>query len=396
MQPIHQRFDVGFRYAVHFTEDAFAPANATLVEALGERSTPGPARALIALDEGARLAHPALKGAIEAYARAHADALEWVAPPLAVPGGEAAKNDPAVVDRLLRAIKSARLCRHSYVVAVGGGAALDAIGYAAAIAHRGLRLIRMPTTVLAQCDSGVGVKNAVNAFGKKNFLGVFAPPFAVVNDFALLRSLSERDWRAGLAEAVKVAVVKDADFFARLESSAAALIAREEVRSREIIRHCARLHLEHIARGGDPFELGSSRPLDFGHWSAHKLEQLTEYRIRHGEAVAIGIALDTLYAEAIEAIDAGSARRIVELLVALGFDLFPPEVASAIDRPESLLAGLEEFREHLGGGLTILLPAAVGRAVEVNAIDSEAMIASLARLESLARGIGPAAEGDAV
>ena len=93
------------------------------------------------------------------------------------------------------------------MVAIGGGAVLDAVGYAAATAHRGVRLIRVPTTVLSQDDSAVGVKNGINAFGKKNFVGSFAPPHAVLNDFDLLRTLQDRDWRAGISEAVKVALL---------------------------------------------------------------------------------------------------------------------------------------------------------------------------------------------
>ena len=121
-----------------------------------------------------------------------------------------------------RAIHEYGIDRHAYVLAVGGGALLDMVGYAAATAHRGVRLVRVPTTVLSQNDSGIGVKNSVNAFGKKNFLGTFAPPFAVFNDFTFLTTLSDRDWRAGISEAIKVALLKDATFFAFLEEHATA------------------------------------------------------------------------------------------------------------------------------------------------------------------------------
>src|SRR5207249_9146075 len=105
----------------------------------------------------------------------------------------------------------------SYIIGIGGGTLLDVVGLAAATAHRGVRHVRIPTTTLSQNDSGVGVKNGINAFGKKNFIGAFAPPFAVINDFQLLASLSERDKRAGYVEAVKVALIRDAYFFASLD-----------------------------------------------------------------------------------------------------------------------------------------------------------------------------------
>src|SRR5204862_561409 len=127
--------------------------------------------------------------------------------------GERVKNKHDWVLRVHHAIERAGLCRHSFLAAVGGGAVLDMAGLAAATAHRGIRHIRIPTTVLSQNDSGIGVKNGVNAFGKKNFLGTFAPPFAVINDSGFLTTLDDRDWRSGIAEAIKVALIKDAPFF---------------------------------------------------------------------------------------------------------------------------------------------------------------------------------------
>src|SRR6185312_16684743 len=152
-----------------------------------------------------------------------------------------------------------------------------------------------PTTVLAQNDAGIGVKNGINAFGAKNMLGTFAAPFAVINDGRFLATLGERDRIAGMAEAVKVALVRDAKFFAWLRAAAPRLAAFDRDAVAQSIRRCAELHLAHIATGGDPFELGNARPLDFGHWAAHKLEVMTDHALRHGEAVALGMALDARY-----------------------------------------------------------------------------------------------------
>src|SRR6185369_10597341 len=261
---------------------------------------------------------PDLAAAIGRYVDRHGERLALVAPPVVIPGGERSKNDPAVLADLHARLHRLGVSTQSVVVIVGGGAVLDMVGYAAATTHRGVRVVRVPTTVLAQNDSGVSVKNGVNAFGAKNFLGTFAPPFAVVNDRQFLSTLARRDVIAGMAEAVKVALVRDADFFAWNETHASALAGGDLDRVAEQTERAAALHLAHIAGSGDPFELGSARPLDFGHWAAHKLEMLTEHRLRHGEAVAIGMALDTCYATEVGLLSAADRDRVLALLRALG------------------------------------------------------------------------------
>jgi 3-dehydroquinate synthase len=376
-----QSIQVTFRYPVVFTTDLFSAENPTLNEILGRKpERHPPVRLLFVIDRGVVEAQPDLLNAIERHCLGYAGRLETVGPPLVIEGGEEAKNNPLVLEQVLAAIHAARLCRHSYVAAIGGGAVLDVVGYAAATAHRGLRLIRVPTTVLAQDDSAMGVKNGVNAFGQKNYLGSFSPPFAVINDFAFLRTLSERDWRSGISEAIKVALVRDPAFFDLLERDAALLAARDADAMERLVRRSARLHLAHVATGGDPFELGSSRPLDFGHWAAHKLEQLTGHRLRHGEAVAIGIALDSSYAYRRGFLAEQDWRRILDLLVAVGFDLWAPELSQDLENPDAdgcVLHGLEEFREHLGGDLTIMMLRGIGQPFDVHEIDRDAMIRSI-------------------
>ncbi|MGN6032799.1 MAG: 3-dehydroquinate synthase, partial [Thermomicrobiales bacterium] len=299
--------------------------------------------------------------------------------------GEAVKNTLAEVDRIQAAIERHGIDRQSYVIAIGGGALLDMAGYAAATAHRGVRLIRVPTTVLSQDDSGVGVKNSVNAFGKKNFLGTFAPPYAVINDMALLDRLPQREWIGGVSEAVKVSLLKDAAFFAFIEANAAAIVARDRDTMRRVIYRSAELHLQHIATAGDPFEFGSSRPLDFGHWSAHKLEQLSNYTWRHGEAVSIGISLDSTYAYLAGMLDEAAWNRILDVFDALGLPTFAPEYVGMLDEATgkpAVLAGLDEFREHLGGQLTIMLLRDIGDGVEVHEMDEATILRSIALLGS--------------
>jgi 3-dehydroquinate synthase len=364
---IVQRFSVPFEYPVYFTRDAFAETNRDLVLALSRREPSRRHRCLFVVEERVAELWPQLSSSIPGYVEAHGHALELACEPQIVLGTEAAKNDASAPERLHRCFDLAKMDRQSVVVIVGGGALQDLVGYAAATAHRGLRVARLPTTVLGQADSGVGVKNGVNAFGKKNFLGSFAPPFAVLNDHDFLSTLPVRDAVAGMAEAVKVALIKDAAFFAWLEAHAQALARLEPSALATLIRHSARLHLEHIANGGDPFELGSARPLDFGHWAAHKLESLSGYLLPHGEAVAIGLALDTRYSFEIGRIDAATLERVVGLLQTLGLPLWH----AALSREAELLAGLQEFREHLGGELTVTLLGGVGHGFEVHELDAE-------------------------
>ncbi len=382
MSAIRRSIQVSYELRVLFTRRLFHADNLVLRSLLADNPASAPAKVLIVLDETLAQAQPDLIPQIEAYFALHKDQLKLVCPPIVIEGGERTKNSYFHVSEIHSQIDRHHIDRHSFVIAIGGGALLDMAGLAAATAHRGVRHIRVPTTTLSQADSGVGVKNGINAFGKKNFIGSFAPPFAVINDFNFLISLSPRDKRAGYVEAIKVALIKDREFFDFLERSASQLRDCAPEAMEKLIFRCAELHLDHISTSGDPFETGSSRPLDFGHWAAHKLEQLSDYTIRHGEAVAIGIALDTLYSRDAGLLDAASTERILALLENLGFDLFASELLH-VNTHNSLLVleGLEEFREHLGGELTITLLEQIGRGVEVHEMSTLKVISGIKELQ---------------
>jgi len=380
-ETIQQDVQVNFHYGVHFTQGLFQLENTLFKDTLRPFLPQNPARFLCIIDQSVSSAHPNLTEDIQAYANHYADSLSLAASPIIVPGGEQSKNEHEHITAIIDAVNQYRIDRHSYIVAIGGGAAVDMIGYAAAIAHRGVRVVRVPTTVLGQNDAAVGVKNAVNAYDKKNFLGTFVPPYAVLNDFDFLETLENRDWIAGVSEAVKVALLKDAAFFDYIEDHALDLVSRDMDAMGWVIYRCAQLHLEHIATSGDPFEFGSSRPLDFGHWAAHKLEQLTDYDLRHGEAVAIGIALDTIYSHLTGRLSEGAMNRVLDTFQALGFQLYVPELeATNAESIKHVYAGLDEFREHLGGVLTIMLLEGIGQGVEVHEIDQAVMDEAITKL----------------
>ena len=377
----HQEFSVRYDYPVHFTEHLFARDNPVFVQSIVRREPTKRHRVVVFVDANVAASWPALVHDIAAYAEVHAESLELVGRPEVVAGGEQVKNDPALVTSLQRRLVELNIDRHAFVVGIGGGAFLDLIGFVAATTHRGIRHIRVPTTVLGQNDSGVGVKNGINAFGMKNLLGSFSPPFAVLNDADFLRTLHPRDKIAGIAEAVKVALIRDGLFFEWLEGNAEALRECAPAAMARMIRRCAELHMRQIAHGGDPFETGSARPLDYGHWSAHKLEGLSGHELRHGEAVAIGLALDTRYSVQVGMLAPGGEERVYKLLKQLGFYLWHPAMETRDEQGRMLiLRGIEEFREHLGGELTITLLRDIGRGEEIHTMDNNEILHAMAWL----------------
>lgn len=356
---------VSFQHRVRFTRGAFAPGNRLMADLLETR---GHSKVLVFVENGLKEFFPQLEGEIQDYfsdlSGLRLTGVEWLA------GGEEAKRDDSVYLDAMAAIEHHHIDRHSYVVVIGGGAFLDVIGFAAATGHRGVRLVRFPTTTLSQDDSGVGVKNGINAFGKKNFIGTFAVPYAVVNDFQFLHTQPMLTRRAGLIEAVKVALVRDGEFFDWLEKNVRGLLSLNEATLEEAVQRSAVHHARHIAQGGDPFELGSSRPLDYGHWAAHKLEQLTDFELSHGEAVSVGVSLDTLYAAKVGLLEAVDAERVLKLIEGLELPIWH-EALELKDQKgrRRVFNGLEEFREHLGGELTVLLLKETGVGVDVHEID---------------------------
>ena len=374
---IKQSFKVEYEYQLYFTSGLFNIDNPLFKKLIADYKTFEPVKLLFIVDDGVKNNHPDLISQIISYCNGNSDTLKHTET-IVVSGGEQAKNGDDSIEQVLKGINENKICRHSFVIAIGGGAIIDMVGYAAAIAHRGVKLIRIPTTVLSQNDSAVGVKNSVNAFKKKNFLGTFAPPYAIINDSDFLETLEQRDWISGISEAIKVSLIKDEKFFQYIADHAIALKNREMDSMQYVIYKCAEMHMQHIAQGGDPFESGSSRPLDFGHWAAHKMEFMTGYSMRHGEAVAKGIALDITYAQLIGLISEADLQHILDVMIAIGFDLsLPVNTSSEI---ESLLNGIEEFREHLGGQLTITLISGLGIKHDVHTIDLKLMKQAIEKL----------------
>ncbi|MBP82599.1 MAG: 3-dehydroquinate synthase [Verrucomicrobiales bacterium] len=378
---IQRAIPITFQHRVSFTHGAFDAKNHILRDLVADSCELGEqSKVMVLLDSGVSDSNHGLAEKISQYFAVHVDTLNLVTEPLIMPGGEPCKNNWSLVEKIWRAVEFHKVCRHSYIVAIGGGAFLDLAGFGASTAHRGIRLIRMPTTTLSQGDGGVGVKNGVNYFGKKNWVGNFAVPFAIVNDLEFISTLPDRACRDGIIEAIKVALIRDKDFYQYLAANANKLGSLETRQLELAIRRSAENHVDHIATTGDPFEYGSARPLDFGHWVAHKLEQLSEFKVSHGEAVAIGMAVDIIYSVHVGLLARRTADEILNLIQTVGFKLWSSYLDQEQHGRPVILAGLEEFREHLGGKLTITLVPEIGEKLEVHEMDEDAILKSLEEL----------------
>ncbi|MBL7187508.1 MAG: 3-dehydroquinate synthase [Phycisphaerae bacterium] len=367
-------FSCKFTHRLRFTANVFAAGNDTLSEILSEQSGHC-SNVAVFVDANVARSRVNLADEIGNYFKRY---LPEKSPKvLIIPGGEQIKNTELDFKRILDDLEQSRLCRKSFVIAVGGGAVLDAVGFAASITHRGLRLIRIATTTLSQADSAMAVKNGINAFGKKNYMGVFAAPWAIINDEATLETLTTDHWLAGFSEAIKVALLKDPLLFEYIHRNCDRVRSRNLKIAIPIIRRSGRLHFDHITQNGDPFERQDARPLDFGHWSAHKLEQMSGFELSHGQAVAIGIAIDATYANFMGWLCDANHQRILECLNRIGFRLYHRVMRQA----NTLLGGLDEFQEHLGGRLTIPSISRIGETFDIFEIDTNQMLAAISYLK---------------
>ncbi len=372
---VNQSFDVRFDYPVHFTEDAFSPDNSLLAKTFDRLHEGRRHRVAVVIDEGLLNENRGLDKKVYRYFHDSGFNIEMAGAVSSFPGGADAKTGYRNMESLIWNLGNLHMDRQSFVLAIGGGSMLDAVGLAVSMVHRGLRLARMPSTTLAQCDAGIGVKNGIDEHGQKNFMGTFAPPFAVINDFTLLESLPDEHWRGGVSEAFKVALIRDKEFFESLCRNADALRRRDSEAMKDAVHRCAQIHLQHIATSGDPFETGSARPLDFGHWSAHRLEILSGHRISHGQAVAVGIALDCFYSWRKNLISERDFRSVIDGFDAAGLPFYAAELnLRRADGEHEILQGLSDFREHLGGRLTLTLPKGIGAQIDVNHVDASCML----------------------
>ena len=291
----------------------------------------------------------------ERYAAAVVEALGGDIPVLAIPPGEAEKSRARWAD-LTDQLLALGCGRDSAIVALGGGVVGDLAGFVAATYLRGVPYVQVPTTLLAMVDASVGGKTAVDVPAGKNLVGAFHPPSAVVADVLTLHTLPNPDLRAGLAEVLKHGVVADAGYFDDAVAALPAVIARRgslDVLVGLVARSVA------IKAGvvtQDPTEQGLRKTLNFGHTLGHAVEQLSGYRLRHGEAVAIGMHLEARLAERVGIAESGTAARIAAALELAGL----PHALPAEMAPDLVLAGTRSDKKARAGRVAYALPRRVG------------------------------------
>lgn len=373
---IKQSFKINFKYNIFFTKNVFDINNQLLIDILNQKTTTKK-NIIIFIDKNVLKAHINLETNILNYINKNKKYIILKCTPIKITGGEKIKNHYKLVKHIYSLINKYKICRQSFIISIGGGTMQDLLGYIASTAHRGVKLIRIPTTVLSQDDSGVGVKNGINFLNKKNFIGCFSVPFAVINDSTFLNSLKNKEFIDGFSEAIKVALIKDSNLFELIARNTQKIIKRYSIITKKIIYYCAKLHAKHISQEGDPFETLSSRPLDFGHWLAHKLESLTKYKITHGEAVGIGIILDCTYSYLIKLLPKKSWKKIIKTFIDLKLSIYTNELLQKYNNIYILFDGLEEFREHLGGKLTITLIKNIGIKIDVHHINTHIYIKAI-------------------
>ncbi len=347
--------------------DAFGPF---VREAL-DRSWAGRGSRKALLVADSNLAELGLASAYEAALSAAGIAPETVL----VPPGEGSKS-LAGAARLYDALVAFKADRHTVIVALGGGVIGDLAGFVAATYARGLPLVMVPTTLLAQVDSSVGGKVGINHPDAKNLIGAFYQPVGVWIDTGTLDSLPLREVRCGLAEVVKYGVIMDAPFFADLERDAGLILARDPCACLRIVGRCCRLKAQVVVQD-EREETGLRAILNFGHTVGHAIEAVAGYggEFQHGEAVAVGMVAECRLAERLGWISPDVTGRLVRLL-----DRFRlPTSAPGLDQ-ERLLEAMSRDKKNLGGKIRFVLPRTIGRVETTDlptASDVRAMLAEL-------------------
>jgi 3-dehydroquinate synthase len=303
---------------------------------------------------------------------------------LVLPAGEATKT-LAWFEEIMDRLTAARFNRDATLIALGGGVIGDLAGFAAACYQRGIAYVQVPTTLLAQVDSSVGGKTAVNHPRGKNLIGAFHQPRTVLADVGCLETLTDREYRAGLAEVVKYGAGLDAEFFAWLEASAPALAARDAEVLVRTVRRCCELKAEVVA--ADEREAGRRALLNLGHTFGHAIENAQGYgEWLHGEAVAAGMVMAADLSVAIGRLSAAEAARLSDLLGTLGLPVSPPAVGA--DRMAALM---RLDKKVAAGRIRFVLFDGLGRSEVVADVPGDALAAVLAT----AGGAGAAGSSDA-
>jgi 3-dehydroquinate synthase len=275
-----------------------------------------------------------------------------------VPAGENSKTFP-VLEAVCEALIAARIERNDLVIALGGGVIGDLAGFAAAVVSRGLDYVQVSTTLLAQVDSSVGGKTAIDSRHGKNLIGAFHQPILVVADTALLDTLLPREFRAGYAEVAKYGLIGDADFFAWLEANWQQVFAGGAAREHAIAVSC---RMKAAIVGRDERETGERALLNFGHTFGHALEAAAGFsdRLLHGEAISLGIVLAFAFSARLGLLPPDQAARVERHLAALGLPTHVSSIAGGAPDADRLMELIAQDKKVKRGKLTFILARGIG------------------------------------
>jgi 3-dehydroquinate synthase len=302
---------------------------------------------------GRRVAMVADASVLELYRSGRLGVAPWSGETITFPSGERSKTRDSW-SRLTDALMERGFGRDSGIVALGGGVTGDLAGFVAATYMRGVPYVQVPTTLLAMLDASVGGKTGVDTPQGKNLVGAFHPPAAVIADPLTLATLPDRDFRAGLAEAVKHGLIADRAYFEWMEANALPLASRSPDPLTRLIRRSVEIKADVVS--GDERESGRRAVLNAGHTVAHALEQITGYTLPHGEAVALGLVVECQLAEQLGLAEAGLKTRVAGLLQQLGL---PTQLPSGLDR-SGLVGGMASDKKNRSGQIHFALPSAIG------------------------------------
>lgn len=369
--PTHtQELQSTHRYTVCFTSDLFGPDNETIRRTLTKMGHKPPLRCAVLVDSGVAARNAALIPQILHHFQKERPFLDLCHPPFAMPGGESVKNSRRTAEAISAIARTHALSRESLVLVVGGGAFLDAAGTALSQCDGGIPTANIPTSPLAQSAAGIGAMRFMNEGGIKNAAGIFAPPHAVFIDFALLKTLPFEHHVSGMAEAFKMALAADAEFFAILCRKALKIRQNDRSTVEKVIHKTATLHLDQARKSYARMAHGDGNPADFGDWTARWLETLSGYKLPHGHALSVGIALKAWYGCHTGTLAEGEFTRLIEALLTCGLPIWNRFLETRTkDGTLALTEGLTRYQNGSSGHRPILIPVGVGTLKAVDHLD---------------------------
>ncbi|OKH34561.1 hypothetical protein NIES2101_38770 [Calothrix sp. HK-06] len=361
LEPIHQNVTVNVKYNVYLTTGLFNFKNPLLARFIAGKNADQPKQVLAIVDEELLRTWCRLLWQLDCYSKLYSNMFTLICKPLVVPKEEV-KTYIHWREQFHKLIEPVKLEQECYLLAIGGQNVLTLADYLVTSTYRQINLIRVPVTLMAPNYLGIGERNQTSKTIKN--INNFTLPYTVFNDFAFIKKMDETEWRSSIIEAIRLALMLDADFFEFLAENISALVARDVDIMQQAVHRYAKSCLTHFSTNSNPYIIRNFNPFDFGDWSISKLEKLTN-RLHSSEALAIGIALNSTYSYLIGMLSRLEWQKILKILVVLSFDLYVPELAQQADKlknsSQSQISSTTEEKD----GLSLKLAQRIGKGTEV-------------------------------